>query len=101
GTYASPSPIALRVMRVSPPEEPKACGGSKRSIPSTRAPRAASWWSVALPAAPRPTTIASYVLFMMNESVRFGARVLGDLRPLRDLALHESGELGARVAHRR
>jgi hypothetical protein len=41
GVYCAPSPIARRVMRVSPWLEPIACGGEKRSIPRTRLPRLA------------------------------------------------------------
>ena len=43
GVYCSPSPIATRVMRVSPCEEPSACGGEYWSMPSTLAPRLAAW----------------------------------------------------------
>ena len=39
GIYISPSPIDCRVMRVSPWLDPIVCGGSKRSMPSARAPR--------------------------------------------------------------
>ena len=39
GMYISPSAMALRVMRVSPWLEPIVCGGSKRSMPRTVAPR--------------------------------------------------------------
>src|SRR5687768_15113525 len=47
------------MMRESPWEEPSACGGTKRSMPSTCALRRASCHAAALPAAPSPTTIAS------------------------------------------
>src|SRR5687768_16286092 len=40
--------------------DPRSWTGVKRSSPSTRLPRLASSWAVALPIAPRPTTITSY-----------------------------------------
>jgi hypothetical protein len=43
-------------MRVSPCDEPLACGGTNRSMPRTRFPRFASWQTVALPIAPKPST---------------------------------------------
>src|SRR5258706_259920 len=54
--------MALRVMRVSPQCDPCACGGACRSMPSTLAPRLASCMAVALPIAPSPITIASYLM---------------------------------------
>ena len=59
GTYSRPSPIATRVIRVSPCVDPHACGGAYWSIPMTETPRAASCRQAALPIAPSPTTITS------------------------------------------
>ena len=42
GTYRAPSPIASRVIRVSPWVEPNVCGGVHRSMPSTSAPARAN-----------------------------------------------------------
>src|SRR5690606_8642742 len=52
------------MMRVRPCEEPNACGGAKRSSPSTRVPRRARWNAAALPIAPRPAMTTSYVLWL-------------------------------------
>ena len=43
GVYCAPSPIASRVIRVSPCDEPSPCGGENRSMPRTLTLRAASW----------------------------------------------------------
>src|SRR5438132_2652340 len=47
------------MMRVLPCDEPNACGGEKRSRPSTCWPRFARWYAAALPIAPRPTMMTS------------------------------------------
>ncbi len=59
GTYSRPSPIARRVIRVSPCVDPQAWGGTYWSIPMTETPRAASCQDAALPIAPSPTTMTS------------------------------------------
>src|SRR5688572_15156073 len=81
--------MALRVMRESPCEEPSACGGEKRSMPSTRTPRRASSQAAAPPAAPSPTTMASKDA--RGTSFPVGVAVLRgrlELRRRRELALH-------------
>src|SRR5436190_23787865 len=49
------------MMRLRPCEDPRSCGMSNCSRPSTRAPRAAAWYAAALPIPPTPTTMTSYM----------------------------------------
>src|SRR3974390_1684642 len=64
GTNSRPSPMACRVMRVSPCDEPWSCGGENRSIPTAFAPSLADWYSAELPTAPSPTTSTSAIVRM-------------------------------------
>src|SRR5579859_1454045 len=50
----------MRMMRVSPCDEPSVWPRGKASRPRTRCPRWASWYAAALPMAPRPTMMTSY-----------------------------------------
>src|SRR5437867_12835383 len=54
------------MMRLSPWDEPNACGGLKRSSPTTLKPRRDSARTAAAPMAPRPTTITSELRGMIR-----------------------------------
>src|SRR5262245_52349119 len=49
------------MMRDSPCDEPLVCPRGNASRPSTRRPRLATWYVAALPIAPRPTVMTSYM----------------------------------------
>src|SRR5215470_12581862 len=47
------------MMRLRPCDDPRVCGGVKRSQPTTWRPRCAAWYAAALPTAPRPAISTS------------------------------------------
>src|SRR6266850_1750341 len=68
------------MMRESPPNDASVCPRAKRSNPSTLSPRFASWYAAALPCAPSPATIASYLRSLTTRSAGDGHRdEVGDL----------------------
>ena len=85
GTNCSPSPIACRVIRVSPYEDPNECGGAYLSIPITLAPP--------------PAMAACVPAFSIYKAFSYGSfnRRAGRFAFFRFLKPCSSGRIGYRV----